>query len=111
MRPSALLSVSLTAADDTDEARTATRACVDELIEATGWTPSRVETVAGALQFREYDIATRVLMRLIARHHHVSTDTSEDVDFTDWSAVERFATEFAATVTAATRSPAPAVAR
>lgn len=96
--PTAFASVSLTAADDSDEARATTRALIDELIERTGWTPAHAAPVAGALQYREYDIATRVLMRLIARRHDQPTDVHADVDFTDWPAVERFATEFAALV-------------
>lgn len=96
--PSALVSVSLTAAEDSEEARTATRACVDELIDETSWTPDRVLYVAGALQYREYDVATRVLMRLIARRHGQSTDAHEDVEYTDWAAVDAFAQELAAGV-------------
>lgn len=97
-RPSAFVSVSLTAADDTDEAPAATRAIVDEFVEQTRWTPGVTATVAGALQYREYDIATRVLMRLIARQHGQSTDAGRDVEFTDWDAVDSFAADFVARV-------------
>jgi menaquinone-dependent protoporphyrinogen oxidase len=100
-RPSLFVSVSLTAADDTDEARSATQACIDEFIEDTGWNPTRSAAVAGALQYREYDVFTRVLMRLIARRHGQPTDTSHDYDYTDWEDVDRIAREFAADVTAA----------
>ena len=51
MRPSAFFSVCLMAADDTDEARVATRRYLDEFVEATGWTPGRATTFAGALQY------------------------------------------------------------
>jgi menaquinone-dependent protoporphyrinogen oxidase len=96
-RPTALVSVSLTAAEDSDEARAATRACVDELCAETGWMPTRVECVPGALSYREYDVFTRVLMRHIARQHGQPTDTGVDVDFTDWDRVTAFAHELAAT--------------
>ena len=56
MRPSALFSVSLAAADDTDEARAATRELIDELVEDTDWTPDVALAVAGALEYREYDL-------------------------------------------------------
>jgi menaquinone-dependent protoporphyrinogen oxidase len=95
-RPDALLSVSLTAADDTDEARETTRRLMDELADDTGWTPDRTLAVAGALQYHEYDLPTRVLMRLIARSHGASTDASHDVDYTDWDALDRFVADFAA---------------
>jgi menaquinone-dependent protoporphyrinogen oxidase len=91
MRPSAFFSVSLTAADDTDEARAATRELIDELVEDTDWTPDETLAVAGALQYREYDLPTRVVMRLIARKHEDSTDITQDTEYTDWDAVEAFA--------------------
>jgi menaquinone-dependent protoporphyrinogen oxidase len=106
-RPSAFFSVSLTAADDTGDARRVTRELIDELLDDTGWTPTVSAAFAGAFQYREYDIFTRTLMRLIARQHGVTTDTSKDVDLTDWDAVERFAASFAAfTRTAAVTVPA-----
>ena len=101
--PSAFFSVCLTAADDDEESRAATRGYLDDFVERTGWTPSRSTTFAGALQYREYDVATRALMRLLMRRQHHPTDTSQDYDYTDWDAVERWAHELAATL-----SPAPA---
>jgi menaquinone-dependent protoporphyrinogen oxidase len=101
LNPSAFFSVSLTAADDAEEARAATRDYLDDFIEKTGWTPSRSATFAGALQYREYDIATRALMRLLMRRMHHPTDPSQDYDYTDWDAVERWAHELAATLTPA----------
>ena len=104
LTPSAFFSVCLTAADDDDdESRAATRGYLDDFVERTGWTPSRSTTFAGALQYREYDVATRALMRLLMRRMHHPTDTSQDYDYTDWDDVERWAHELAATL-----SPAPA---
>jgi menaquinone-dependent protoporphyrinogen oxidase len=93
--PSAFFSVCLTAADDTDESRAATRAYIDELEEITGWTPRITETIAGALQYREYDFVTRLVMRLLMRKGGHPTDTSRDYDYTDWDAVDRFGTRCA----------------
>ena len=64
--PSAFFSVSLTAADDTDEARAATRAMIADVVDRTGWTPATTAAFAGAFEFREYNLPTRVLMHLIA---------------------------------------------
>jgi menaquinone-dependent protoporphyrinogen oxidase len=97
-RPSAFVSVSLTAAEDTAEARDATRRCIDEFLDDTGWAPGRSIAVAGALQYREYDVSTRVLIRLMMRRGGHPTDTSHDYDYTDWDAVDRLAREFAAQV-------------
>jgi menaquinone-dependent protoporphyrinogen oxidase len=99
-KPSAFFSVCLTAADDTEESRDATRRYHDEFVEATGWNPRRSVTFAGALQYREYDFATRLVMRLMMRKGGHPTDTSHDYDYTDWGAVDRFAHEFAATLAA-----------
>jgi menaquinone-dependent protoporphyrinogen oxidase len=101
-RPSAFFSVSLTAADDTDEARATTRGLIDEVLDATGWIPTTTQSFAGALQFREYGLPTRVIMRLMARRieHQSGTtiDVHQDTDYTDWEAVDRFALSFAAEV-------------
>jgi menaquinone-dependent protoporphyrinogen oxidase len=90
---SAFFSVCLTAADDTDESREATHAYIDALVEKTGWTPASTATFAGALQYREYDFVTRLMMRLLMRHMHHETDASRDYDYTDWDAVDRWARE------------------
>jgi menaquinone-dependent protoporphyrinogen oxidase len=88
-RPSIFFSVSLSAADDSDESRAATRRCIDEFCEQTGWTPAQTEAIAGCLQYREYDVFTRQLMRLLMRHMGRPTDASRDYDYTDWVAVDR----------------------
>lgn len=88
--PTAFFSVSLTAADDTDEARAATQKCIDDFVEETGWTPGATARFAGALKYREYDVFTRALMRLIAKHNGGPTDTSHDHELTDWDAVDAF---------------------
>jgi menaquinone-dependent protoporphyrinogen oxidase len=102
LRPSAFFSVSLTAADDTDEARETTRSMIDDVLDETGWVPTTTQAFAGALQFEEYNFPTRVLMRLIARRieHQTGTDVDvgEDTDYTDWAAVDRFAEAFAASL-------------
>jgi menaquinone-dependent protoporphyrinogen oxidase len=95
-RPSAFLSVSLTAVDDTDDARATTRRIIGEFAEETGWTPDLSEPVAGAFGWREYDLPTRMLMKVIARRHGQSTDTARDVVYTDWDAVASVAARLAA---------------
>ncbi len=92
--PTAFASVCLAAADDTDEARAATREYIDDMEDDTGWTPTRSITVAGALQYREYDFVTRLVMRVLMRLGDHPTDISRDHEYTDWDAVERFAGDF-----------------
>ena len=88
--PSAFFSVSLSAADDTDEARAAARTYVDDFVEATGWSPTRTASFAGALQYREYDFFTRLLIKMMMHRGGHPTDASRDYDYTDWDEVERF---------------------
>ena len=95
-RPSVFFSVSLSAAEDSAESQGATQRCVDEFCAQTGWTPARTERIAGCLQYREYDVFTRQLMRLLMRRMGQPTDASHDYDYTDWGAVERFGHEIAA---------------
>jgi menaquinone-dependent protoporphyrinogen oxidase len=94
----AVFSVSLTAADDSDEAQDTTAGYVAELAADAGMTPALSGSFAGALQYREYPLTTRVLMRLIARHRGLPTDTSVDVDYTDWDAVDAFGDAIAALI-------------
>lgn len=94
-RPSVFFSVSLSAADDSEESRIATQRCIDEFCAQTGWTPGHTERIAGCLQYREYDVFTRQLMRLMMKRMGQPTDASRDYDFTDWDAVERVGRESA----------------
>lgn len=94
--PSVFFSVSLSAAEDTDEARAATQRCIDEFCVHTGWTPGRTERIAGCLQYREYDVFTRQLMRLLMKRMGHPTDASHDYDYTDWNAVDHLGREIAA---------------
>jgi menaquinone-dependent protoporphyrinogen oxidase len=94
--PSAFFSVSLTAADDTEESRRATREYVDEFLDDTGWIPRETVSFGGALQYREYDFMTRLVMRVLMRRAGHTTDIWHDHEYTDWDAVERFARDCAA---------------
>jgi menaquinone-dependent protoporphyrinogen oxidase len=92
-QPSVFFSVSLSAAEDSDESRAATQRCIDEFCTQTGWTPARTEAIAGCLQYREYDVFTRQLMRLLMKRMGHPTDASHDYDYTDWDAVDRLGRE------------------
>ncbi len=94
-RPTVFCSVSLSAAEDTEEARAATQSCIDEFCEDTGWTPDRTERIAGCLQYREYDVFTRQIMRLLMKRMGHPTDASHDYDYTDWDGVDRLGHEIA----------------
>jgi menaquinone-dependent protoporphyrinogen oxidase len=88
--PSAFFSVCLTAADDTEESHRATREYIDVFLDDTGWIPRETVSFAGALQYREYDFVTRLVMRVLMRRGEHPTDVTEDYDYTDWDAVDSF---------------------
>jgi menaquinone-dependent protoporphyrinogen oxidase len=88
---SAFFSVSLAAAEDTPEARTAKLRYLDDFEDETGWLPDLRTSFAGALQYREYDFPTRLAMRLLMAHGGYPTDVARDFVYTDWHAVDAFA--------------------
>lgn len=74
----------------------------------TGWRPTHVKNVAGALLYTRYNFLIRFIMKLIARVSGGSTDTSRDHDYTDWIALERFVAAWAEELVAnARRTPEP----
>jgi menaquinone-dependent protoporphyrinogen oxidase len=93
MRPNAFFSVCMSAAGPQPKPATA-RGYIDAFIQRTGWQPRRVETFAGALPWSRYNPLVKLMMRIIVGMAGGDTDTSRDYVYTDWAAVERFATEF-----------------
>lgn len=71
------------------------RGYVDDFTRRTGWLPDDTAAFAGALRYREYNPLIRLMMRLVVGHAGGDTDTTRDYEYTDWSAVERFAARFA----------------
>lgn len=91
--PTAFLSVSLAAAGDADDLQDV-KTCAERFVEETGWTPGRIEHVAGAFRYTEYDFFKRWIMKVIARQHGQPTDASRDYELTDWLALELFVDDF-----------------
>jgi menaquinone-dependent protoporphyrinogen oxidase len=94
--PSAFFSVSLAVASRTSDGRAETMRVVENFTRATGWSPRRVELIAGALPYSKYNFLVRFVMRRLSARAGGDTDTSRDYEYTDWSAVDRFASDFAA---------------
>jgi menaquinone-dependent protoporphyrinogen oxidase len=66
---------------------------VDVFVHDTGWRPAHVLKAAGALAYSQYNFLVKFLLKRIARHNGFSGDTSRDYEFTDWTKVDRFASE------------------
>ena len=85
--PTLFISVSLTAAGEDEEDWKGLRDCVARFCEQTGWTPDRVEHVAGAFRFSEYDFFKSWAMRWIAAEKDESVTPGKDKEYTDWQAL------------------------
>jgi len=85
--PTLFLSVSLTAAGEDAQEWEGLRGCVTRFAAETGWMPARVEHVAGAFRFSEYDFFKSWAMRWIAAQRDESVRAGEDREYTDWEAL------------------------
>lgn len=103
------LSVSLSEAGAEDqtassERRTQFASDVERMIKhfltETGWHPSKIQAVAGALMFTHYNRLLRFVMKMIGRREAGITDTSHDYEFTDWVALDRLVDELTAPIPA-----------
>lgn len=92
--PTLFLSVSLAAAGHNAEDWKALEKILAEFTEATGWTPGRVEQVAGAYKPSDYDVFRRFVMRRILAVKDPEADPSKDIEYTDWPALEALLAEW-----------------
>lgn len=94
--PNAFVSVSLFIRSDVEGEREEARHFPDALTAETGWTPDHVHHAAGAFRFSEYDFFKRWMMKRMAEREGASLNAGEDVEFTDWTALDGFVSEFLA---------------
>jgi menaquinone-dependent protoporphyrinogen oxidase len=88
--PTGFLSVSLAAIHDDPEYQKELEEITGKFLDKTGWNPTFVEQVAGALRYTKYDFWKKYIMRMIAQKSGGNTDTSRDVEYTDWNQVKWF---------------------
>ncbi|WP_210527053.1 flavodoxin domain-containing protein [Rubellimicrobium arenae] len=89
-RSTAFLSVSLSAASAEPEDREGLDDVIRRMITETGWAPERIEHVAGAFRWSEYDLLRNWAMRWIASQRDPSVRAGQDKEYTDWAALDRF---------------------
>ncbi|HKQ19776.1 MAG TPA: flavodoxin domain-containing protein [Candidatus Eisenbacteria bacterium] len=94
MRPTAFVSVCLGVLEKNPATDRALAQIVDGFLAKTGWKPTVVKPVAGALLYRRYNFLKRWLMRRIVAKAGGDTDTSRDYEYTDWEDLRSFAHEF-----------------
>lgn len=100
-RPNAFLSVCMGIVQDTPRVRADLDAIVARFAAQTGWTPQRVEFVAGAIPYSRYGIVKRLVMQYMSRQAGHKTSPDQDYEYTDWEALRRFAVTFAEAIPAA----------
>lgn len=105
--PAAFLSVSLSEAGAEDaqapaarrtQAGADARQMMVRFLDEMAWHPEHAMPVAGALLYTRYNPLLRLIMQQIARRAGATTDTSKDVEYTDFAALDRFADRFAAEI-------------
>ena len=92
---SLFLSVSLAAAGDVKEDWEGLTRIVDSFVSETGWTPDRVEQIAGAFRFSDYDFFKYWAMRWIESQKDPAVDPGQDREYTDWPALEKILDDWA----------------
>ena len=93
--PCSFVSVGLAVMSRTHDGKAQTLEVVERFLKQSGLKPRHVELVAGALLYTRYNVLKRWLMRRIARAEGGDVDTSRDYEYTDWAAVDAFATVLA----------------
>ena len=93
-RPTLFLSVSLSAAGNDSSDWAGLKSIVKDFVTETGWTPDRVEHVAGAFRFTEYDFLKSWAMRWIAKEKGEKIDAHGDTEYTDWDALRALMADF-----------------
>lgn len=90
-KPSALISVSLSAA--LEDQKTEAQKYVDRFVSVTGWRPRMTLLLGGALRFTKYDYFQEQFVKFVVMK---SGDPSpeRDHEFTDWNALDNFADRF-----------------
>lgn len=91
-KPSALISVSLSAA--LEEELPEAQRYVDRFVSTTGWKPDATLLLAGALRLTEYDYFQEQVVKFIVMKRRGGTLDESDREFTDWGALGDFVDRF-----------------
>ncbi|KAE9531037.1 menaquinone-dependent protoporphyrinogen IX dehydrogenase [Testudinibacter aquarius] len=92
-KKTAFYSVNLTARK-ADKNTPETNAYTRKLLQRIDWQPTQSAVFAGALRYPQYRFFDRFMIRLIMKITGGETDTSKEVEYTDWEKVAEFAQRF-----------------
>jgi menaquinone-dependent protoporphyrinogen oxidase len=91
---SAFYSVTASAGSMFAESRDAAHQLLERFLVQTDWHPRLTASMAGAVNYTQYNPLLRWYMKRASRVNGGSTDTSRDHEYTDWAQVEHFADDF-----------------
>lgn len=91
--PSAFFAVNLTARKP-EKRSPQTNAYTRKFLLASPWQPKLCAVFAGALRYPRYRWFDRLIIQFIMRMTGGETNTSKEVEYTDWQQVERFTQKF-----------------
>jgi menaquinone-dependent protoporphyrinogen oxidase len=80
---------------------------LDTFFQQTGWHPTYVKPVAGALSYSKYNFFIRFIMRRIARKQGAGTDTSRDYDYTNWIGLDKFVEDLSGQIRGKAQAKSP----
>ncbi|MBW8192773.1 menaquinone-dependent protoporphyrinogen IX dehydrogenase [Neiella marina] len=86
----AFFSVNLTARK-ADKNTPETNPYLNKFLSQVGWVPTRTQVFAGALLYSQYNWHDKLIIRFIMWLTKGNTDTSKDIDYTNWPSVKAFA--------------------
>ena len=86
----AFFGVNLTARKE-DKNTPETNVYVRKFLQKIKWQPKKVAVFAGALFYPRYNFFDKCMIQLIMKITGGETDTSKEVEYTDWIKVEKFA--------------------
>lgn len=91
--PTAFVSVSLIARK-AEKQSPQTNSYTRKYLLSTKWKPTICGVFAGALHYPRYSWIDRVMIQLIMKMTNGETDSSKDIEYTDWEQVKNFGIEF-----------------
>ena len=105
-KPTAMISVCLGILQHDPKVWADLDAKIDRFLHRTGWRPTVVKVVAGAIPYSRYGWLKRLVMQHMSRKAGVITDPARDYEYTDWEDLRLFAQGFLRRVEARTARPA-----
>ncbi len=74
----------------------ATSAYIKKFLLKSPWHPKMMAVFAGALRYPRYNFFDRTMIKLIMKLTDGETDTTKEVEYTDWQQVSNFSQQFKA---------------